>query len=151
MTWTATALDDLGFVSALLDLVLPPNPAGDVPGAGALGLGPAVVQGVKADRLIGPMVEAGVEAVRDEALSQHAEGLSGMSAEEGVKLVQSQLLAHPVLMMGILRYLYPVYYAHPLVLAAIGEPARAPFPEGFDIDPIDEGLLEKLRARRKTE
>lgn len=151
MTGTAAALDDLDFMNALLDVVLPPNPAGDVPGAGALGLAATVAEGVRGDRLIGPMVEAGVEAVRDEALSQHPEGLAGMSTGEGTKLVQSQLSAHPVLMMGLLRYLYPAYYAHPSVLAAIGEPPRPPFPEGFDLEPTDEGLLEKLRARRKTE
>ena len=73
-----------------------------------------------------------------------------MTPEAGTKLLEAQLSVHPALMMGILRYLYPVYYQHPRVITAIGEAARPPFPEGFQVEATDPGLLEKLQARRKT-
>ncbi len=150
MTRIPKAFDDQGFMDALLNVVIPPSADGSVPGAGEVGLSGAVASGLRADPLLGPMVEPGIEAIRDEALARQGEGLAGMAPEEGRRLVEGLLAAHPVLMMGLLRYLYPAYYAHPLVLAGIGEAARPPFPEGFEVEPTDPALLERLEARRKT-
>lgn len=143
------ALDDDGFMKALLNLVVPPSPSGDLPGAGSLGLEAAIGQGVRADPLLGSMVEPGLEAVRDAALSDHPDGLAGMTPEARTKLVEAQVASNPMLMMGLLRHLYPVYYGHPKVLEGIGEPPRPPFPEGFEVEATDPELLEKLRARQK--
>ena len=150
MTEPPAALNDPRFMKALLDLVIPPSAPGDLPGAGALGLSAAVVTAIQADPALGPLVEAGTQAVQESALSQHPEGLAGMAPQAGVKVVEAQLAAHPFLIMGILRHLYPAYYQHPQVLEGIGEPPRPPFPEGFDVEATDAELLEKLRARRKV-
>src|SRR5574341_1741715 len=147
MTESRAALDDLAFMDALLDLVIPPGPSGTPPGAGTLGLSAAVAAGLRADPLLCPLVEPGIEAVRETALEQHEEGLAGMTPEAGTKLLDAQLSAHPVLIMGILRYLYPVYYQNPRVITAIGEAARPPFPEGFQVEATDPDLLQGLQAR----
>ena len=98
------------------------------------------------------MIEAGVQAVQEDALSQHPDGLPGMTPQAGTKVVESQLAAsHPMLIMGLARYLYPAYYQHPKVLEGIGEAPRPPFPQGFDVEATDAGLLEKLQARRTTQ
>jgi hypothetical protein len=151
MTETTAALDDGDFMNALLELVIPPDTAGDLPGAGSLGLSPAVAAGLQADPLLGPLIEAGAQAVREAALTEHTEGLQGMSPQAGTKLLESQLTSHPFLIMGLSRYLYPAYYQHPQILRGIGEPPRPPFPEGFDVEATDAGLLEKLRARQKAQ
>ena len=148
MTEKGAALNDHDFTKALFDLVIPPSTSGDLPGAGALGLEPAVATALQADPLLGPMVEMGAQAVREAALTEHPEGLPGMVAKDGTKVLEAQLTAHPFLMMGMLRYLYPAYYQHPRVLEGIGEAPRPPFPEGFDVEATDAELLEKLRARR---
>jgi hypothetical protein len=151
MTEPRAALDDPAFMDAFLDLIIPPGPSGTPPGAGTLGLSAAVAAGLRADPLLGPLVEPGVEAVREAAVAQQPDGgLAGMTSEAGTRLLEAQISAHPVLMMGILRYLYPVYYQHPQVMAGIGEAARPPFPEGFEVEATDPGLLDKLRARRKS-
>ena len=150
MTESPTALNDREFMDALLDLVIPPNASGILPGAGALGLSPAVASALQADPLLGPLVEAGAQAVGEAALSQHPEGLPGMTPEAATKLVETQLSAHSFFMMGMLRYLYPAYYQLPQVLACIGEPPRPPFPEGFDVEPTDPTLLEKLRLNARN-
>ena len=151
MTESRAALDDPEFMDALLNLVIPPSASGDLPGAGGLGLSPAVATGLRGDPLLGPLVEPGVQAVWEAARTEHPEGLAGMTPEAGTKLLEVQLSAHPLLMMGLLRYLYPAYYAHPRVLPGIGEPPRPPFPDGFDVEATDAGLLERLQARRKTQ
>ena len=148
MTETTAALDDQNFMKALLDLVIPPSPSGELPGAGALGLEPAVATALQADPMLGPMVEAGALAVREAALAEHPEGLPGMAPQAATMVLQAQLTVHPFLIMGLLRYVYPAYYQHPRVLEGIGEPPRPPFPEGFDVERTDAALLDKLRARR---
>lgn len=149
MTETPDALDDIDFMNALLHIVIPASASG-LPGAGGLGLSPGVAAALKADPLLGSFVEAGAKAVREAARSQHVEGLPGMTPEAGTRVVEAQLSTHPLLMMGLLRYLYPAYYQHPLVLEGIGEPARPPFPEGYEIEGTDAGLLERLQARRRA-
>ncbi len=148
MTETPAALNDDDFMKALLDLVIPPS-AGALPGAGALGLSSSVAKALQADPDLGPLVEAGAQAVREAASSQHPEGLQGMAPEAGAKVLEAQLATHPLLIMGISRYLFPAYYQHPQVLEGIGEPSRPPFPKGFGVEPTDEELLEKLQERRK--
>jgi hypothetical protein len=150
MTESPTALNDQAFMDALLNLVIPPDASGSLPGAGTLGLSPAVATGLKADPLLGPMVGAGLQAIWEAALSQHPNGLAGMTPEAGTKLVQRQVSANPFFMMGLLRYLYPAYYQHPHVLRGIGEAPPPPFPEGFDVEATDARLLEKLQARRRA-
>jgi hypothetical protein len=150
MTETTAALDDHDFMKALLNLVIPPSASGDLPGAGALGLEPTVATALQADPLLGPMVEAAAQAVRAAALTEHPAGLADMSPEAGTKIVEAQLTSHPFLIMGLLRYLYPAYYQQPQVLEGIGEPPRPPFPDGFDVEPTDPALLEKLKARQKA-
>ncbi len=151
MTDTPAALNDSDLMNALLDLVIPPSEAADLPGAGELGLASAVATALQADPMLGPLVEAGAQAVRDAALSEDPEGLPGMTPQAGTKVVEAQLAAHPALIMGILRYLYPAYYQHPRVLEGIGEPPRPPFPEGYEVEATDAGLLEKLQSRRRAE
>ncbi len=151
MTETRAALNDDDFMNALMDLVIPPSASGNLPGAGALGLSPAVATALQADPLLGPMVEAGAQAVREAALSLQPEGLPGMSPQAGTKVIEAQLASHPFLIMGLSRYLYPAYYQHPQVLVGIGEPPRPPFPEGFDVEATDAELLEKLLARRRAQ
>ena len=150
MTEPLPALHDAEFMKALLDIVIPPSASGDLPGAGALGLSSDVVTALQADPMLGPLVEAGAQAVREAALSQHPEGLPGVAPETGAQLVEAQLATHPVFIMGILRYLYPSYYQHPRVLVAIGEPPRPPFPEGFDVEATDAELLDNLRPLPKA-
>ena len=148
MNEKGAALNDHDFMKALFDLVIPPSASEDLPGAGALGLEAAVATALQADPLLGPLVEAGAQAVREAALSQHQKGLPGMASEARTKVVEGQLATHPLLIMGLSRYLYAAYYQHPRILECIGEPPRPPFPEGFDVEAIDAELLEKLLARR---
>ncbi len=150
MSEAPTALNDEEFMDALLNLVIPPSPSGNLPGAGALGLSAELAAGLQADPLLGPVVQAGLQAIREAALLQHPGGLTGMTHEAGATLVETQLSAQPFVAMGVLRYLYPVYYGHPLVLEGIGEVPRPPFPEGYDVEPTDPGLLEKLQTRRRA-
>lgn len=150
MTETTPALNDLEFMKALLNLMIPPSASRELPGAGTLGLEAAVAAGLQNDPMLGLMVEAGAQAVREAALAQHPKGLPGMAPQAAIDLLKSQLASHPFLIVGMSRHLFPAYYQHPQVLKGIGEPPRPPFPEGFEVEPTDPKLLEILMARRKS-
>ena len=149
MTEPDAVLNDADFMKALLNIVIRPNASKDLPGAGDLGLASGVAASLQADPMLGPLVESGAQAVREAALAQQSDGLTGMTPEDGAKLIEEQLAAHPFFIMGLLRFLYFAYYQHPKVLEGIGEPPRPPFPEGFEVEATDAELLESLQARRK--
>ena len=148
MSESPSALRDPGFMQAVLDTVLPPSADGRMPGAGSLGLVSDLAESIEADGRLGAGVLAGLEAVREAALSLTAGGFSELAPAARADTVRQVLVEHPQLMTGLTRHLYLAYYQHPRVLEGLGEPARPPFPEGFEIEPTDERLLDALRARR---
>lgn len=135
-------------MEAVLDLVIPQSTDRKMPRAGSLGLTVEVAAGIGDDRSLGQAVVAGLRALSDAAFAKHPDGLPGLAPAAQLEVVQDVLATHPMLMTGLARHLYLAYYQHPLVLGALGEPARPPFPEGFAIEPTDAGLLAKLHARR---
>lgn len=148
MSGLTSPLDDHDFLDAVFNVVLPESPSGDLPAAGDLGLAPAVAAGLRADPLLGPLVEAGLGNLRNPALADgppQPDWTSPLASE----YFRSRLSEQPFVVMGLLRYLYPAYYGHPRVLAAIGEVTRPPFPEGFEVEPTDPELIRRLESRRQ--
>lgn len=150
MTDTTTLVRDSAFMQAFLDAVIPPSEDGKLPGAGALDLSSGVASRLEADPALGPVVQAGLQAVQDAALARAPSGLSELSPQERVEVIESQLAAHPLLMIGLGLHLYPAYYQHPRVLEGLGEPPRPPFPDGYDLEETEPHLLEKLRDRTRA-
>ncbi len=150
MTETLTPLRDPAFMQVFLDLVIPPSDDGKLPGAGSLDLSSTVAAQLEADAALGPFVQAGLQAIHDAALARDPAGLTGLLPQARIVVVEAQLGAHPMLMIGLGLHLYPAYYQHPQVLEGLGEPPRTPFPEGYDLEETDPRLLEKLRDRRLT-
>jgi hypothetical protein len=150
MTDTPTPLRDSAFMQAFLDLVIPPSDDGKLPGAGSLDLFSDMAGRVEADPALGPFVQAGLQAVHDAALARDPAGLTGLPRQARVEVVEAQLGAHPMLMIGLGLHLYPAYYQHPQVLEDLGEPPRPPFPEGYDLEETDPQLLERLHERRRS-
>jgi hypothetical protein len=150
MTTTTTPLRDPAFMQAFFEVVIPPSDDGKLPGAGALGVTADVAAKLEADPMLGPFVQAGLQAVHDAAVARDPAGLSGLPPQVRVEVVEAQLAAHPMLMIGVALHLYQAYYQHPRVLEGLGEPPRPPFPEGYDLEETDPRLLEKLRSRASS-
>ncbi|MBI5288610.1 MAG: gluconate 2-dehydrogenase subunit 3 family protein [Chloroflexi bacterium] len=150
MTETPAPLRDSAFVQALFDVVIPPSDDGKLPGAGSLGLASTLAAQLEADPVFGPPVQAGLQAVYNAALARDPAGFAALPPQARVEVVESQLGAHPMLMIGLTLHLYPAYYQHPRVLEGLGEPPRPPFPEGYDLEPTDPHLLEHLRTQPRT-
>jgi hypothetical protein len=150
MTDEYATLRDSNFMRDFLDLVIPPSEDEKMPGAGTLGLSADLADAIIADARFAPLVEAGLQAVQDAAIVRDSAGFSELSPEARLEVVESQLMAHPALMNGITSHLYLAYYQHPAVLEGLGEPARPPFPEGFEVEETDPKLLDALRERARN-
>ncbi len=135
-------LRDDAFLSALLDTLIPPGGRDrPMPGAGGIGIESTVTQSIAADRQAASVIVAALEPLRE-----REPGFAALAAAERASLIEARV--DPVPMRALLRHVYLAYYQHPAVLAAIGEPPRPPFPEGFDIEPTDPELLAALGRRR---
>lgn len=135
-----TALDDVAFLRALLDTLIPP--VGLMPGAGGLGIELAVADAIASDAQAGPAVASGLRALREQSPR-----FASLAPRERPSLVEAVL--DSTTLRAMLRHVYLAYYQHPRVLAAVGEPPRPPFPEGFELEPTDPELLAALLARKK--
>jgi hypothetical protein len=135
-------LRDAIFMSALLDVVLPASADGRMPAAGTIGIDSALADAIAADQRSTARVTAGLVA-----LLEATPDFASLPAIGRVQALNAQLEVHPGFMRALLRHLYLAYYQHPVVLEALGEPARPPFPEGFELEPTDPELLAKLIDR----
>ena len=151
MNEQSAALGDPGFLRAILNLVIPPE--GRMPGAGDLDLWPAVAGPLSQNAVEFASLTAGLDAVRGAALARDPGGLAALAPAAAVEVVQSVTAEHPEFMPALARATSMAYYRQPAVLVALGEPARPPFPEGFELEPISPewlALLERRAQRGRT-
>jgi hypothetical protein len=144
------ALEDASFLRAVFNLLIPPGER--MPGAGDLELWPAVNAWLT---LAGPAASAslvsGLEAVRAAALARDPGGLAALTTQDALEVLEGASSGDPTFVPALARATAMAYYQQPAVLVALGEPARPPFPDGFELEPISPewlGMLER-RAQRK--
>lgn len=123
---------------ALLDELIPPCAERGMPGAGELRLAASLRASVPE---LDPVVDA--------ALDFLGEPFPDADPETRRARVEALASAQPAAVPGILFHLYRLYYAHPRVLEGLGMPPRAPYPEGYEIEPSEPSGLESVRAREK--
>ena len=128
-------------LSAVLDALVPPD--GDLPGAGGLGLGQAVRSGARQAEPLG----VGASRVLDALPAGFGELTSDQQVEQLALLEQRD----PAAFGALVNLTYNAYYTDPRVLERIeaktGYAARPPQPEGYELPPFDEQLLEVVRQR----
>lgn len=141
MTDSTYPLGDTAFLAAFLDTVIPPDAERRMPGAGSLGIESAFAAVITNDARSGAAISDGLAAIRG------AGDFASLSPSERVSRIEAQAAAQPGLMPALLRHLYQLYYQDIRVLLAVGEPGRPPFPEGFEVGPMDADLLEIIESR----
>ena len=130
---------------ALLDELIPPrNPS--LPGAGGLGLGEGIESKLGEAT---PLITAGLAALDANASDLGAPSFAQTPSEKRSALVTEVAAAHPGFLETLVFHTYTAYYQHPRVLRAIGLEAAPPYPNGFELETGDLGLLEAVRRRGK--
>ena len=121
-----------------------------MPGAGDLDLWPVVAGALGQNAAAFASLAAGLESVSRAALARNPGGLAGLPQAEALDVVRSLNADQPDLMPALARVVAMAYYQHPAALVALGEPARPPFPGGFELEPISPESLALLGRRAQS-
>ncbi len=138
---------DSELLAALFDELVPARRDPDLPGAGRPEIVAYVEAKIDAAPELATLIEAGLEAVQEQAQQEHGVAFQSVPPEHRASLVRTVETAQPFFMPMLLLHVYACYYRQPDVMEANGYPARPLFPKGHDLESDDEALLEKLRAR----
>jgi hypothetical protein len=128
-------------LASLLDELLPPRGDAGLAGAGGLGLAGAVDTASLGSPLR-PALSAELAALA-------SGGFAGLAKDEKRARLEALAKEKPELFQLLLRHAYGAYYTHPSVVAALGLPARPPFPQGYEVPPTDFSLLDPVRRRAR--
>ena len=128
-------------LASLLDELLPPREDAGLAGAGGLGLAPAV-DAASSGSPLRPALTAALAALA-------SGGFAALAKDQKRARLEALAKQSPDLFQLLLRHAYGAYYTHPSVVAALGLPARPPFPEGYTVPPTDFSLLDGVRRRAR--
>jgi len=147
MSETQLRADQRISLAAVLDAIIPPSSDGRMPGAGEIGLAPAI------EERLGPMVAftaRGLDALDAIAREQGAVGFAALSDAKRAEVLTTHSTADPGFLPGLIFSIYSAYYQHPRVLAGLGLEPRPPHPKGYSLEQAElHALLAPVRARTK--
>jgi hypothetical protein len=131
---------DHALLSAILDRLIPA--VGDVPAAGHMGLTEEIV------RLSGQQKRFQEEF--ESAMSMFADFSPDFASLQGVHqddVIRKYEAANSDLFASILTISYIVYYKDERVHNRLGWSSKTPQPDGNEMEPWDESVLDKMRTR----
>lgn len=135
-------------LDAVVDRIIPPDDG--VPGAGAVG----VAEHVEGICGVSPQSRAllanGLKAIEATSGRTHAKEFGALSEGEKTEVLRQVESQHEEFFAALVRETYSGYYSSPEVLPVKGLPLVAPQPEGYEIEPFDESLLNGVRKRGKA-
>lgn len=143
-TTDALSAEELEGFAALLDAIIPPSRERGLLGAGEAGLAGELDEKTPELR---PVLRQGLAALDEKARGRGADGFAALAPAERAATLRELDEADPGFLPGLLYHAYARYYQHPRVLEALGLEARAPFPGGYELEPLDPERLAAVRSR----
>jgi hypothetical protein len=141
--------DQARVLACVLDQIIPPSEDGRFPGAGQAGVATAVDDALRGMPELRAMVVQGLAALDALARQRSKREFAALSAAEQAmvmaELASSEHAFPPILIL----HAYHGYYSQPRVLEALGLAPRPPHPEGYEMEPNDLSLLERVRQRSR--
>jgi hypothetical protein len=131
-------------LALVLDVIIPPDPARGLPGAGEVGVGAQVERALGSLPDMRAMVEQGLADVEAQSQERHGRPFAALAADE-----RAALLAEHGFVFALTLQAYGGYYQQERVLSALGLEPRPPHPAGHPMAPSDLSLLDPVRARGK--
>ena len=132
-------------LAAVLDELIPARDA-TLPGAGGLGVA-EYVEARLADA--SALISAALADLDDAARDRGAADFADLSSEERTPLLAEVGARHPGFVEGLVFHAYNGYYQNPRVAVAIGLRPGPPYPDGYELEAGDLGLLDAVRERGK--
>lgn len=119
----------------------------ELAGAGEMGLAPEVEQRARHHRPLRSALITVMDALSMDLAAHAAGGFRALSEEEQVDSLRQLQEALPEQFSQFMQLVYTIYYMQPEVRERIGWPGGAVQPDGFDVEPFDESILETARKR----
>ncbi len=119
----------------------------DLPAAGQMGLGAEVERMARDVSRFAKGLESVLGALSADPSSRAAGGFRGLNPEDQDNAIRAIEKNIPTEFGTFLEIVYLAYYSKPAVHRRIGWVGRPPQPEGFDLPPFDETILETIRKR----
>lgn len=141
--------DDLRRLAHLLDAIIPPDPERALPGAGEIGVADYLARIVSETAGLAPMLIAGLDAADAAAKERGAESFAALEAQPRAEVLQGLDATAPGVVPSLLFHGYTAYYQDGRVMEALGLEPRPPHPKGYEMEPGDLSLLERVRERGK--
>ena len=132
-------------LKAVLDRLVPP--VDDLAGAGELGILPVLESRARRHRNLREALSTIMEAFSLDLAAHAAGGFSALPVEDQDASIRQIQATIPVQFDTFLRLVYTIYYMQPEVLKHIGAPGHPPQPQGFELAPWDDAILETARER----
>jgi hypothetical protein len=139
--------DEMRLLTSVLDEIIPPSDDGRFPGAGALGLADFVEQNLQKTPELRPVIAQGLSALEDLARSRDSRGFAALSGSDKRDALNELAATQPAFLPSLILQTYAGYYQNGRVVEALGLEPRPPHPEGYDLEPGDFKLLDRVRRR----
>lgn len=135
-------------LDAVVDRIIPPGDG--VPGAGDVGAAEHVegICGVTPQSRA--LLTNGLKAIEATSGRTHAREFVALSEGEKTEVLRQVESQHEEFFAVLVHETYSGYYSSPEGLQVKGLPLNAPQPEGYEIEPFDESLLDGVRKRGKA-
>ncbi|MCA1668445.1 MAG: gluconate 2-dehydrogenase subunit 3 family protein [Thermomicrobia bacterium] len=132
-------------LGAILNRIIPE--AGDLPGAGDLGIIATIDRNLAAYPSLRRLFCDGLVEIEVESARQSHAGFTGLDGGRQDAVLATVERAFPAFFAALIDHTYRGYYMHPHVYQAIGYAHRPPQPLGHALPPFDPAMLEKQRQR----
>ena len=127
---------------ALLNLIIPPDADGRMPGAGDVGF----VAYMHQEHVL-PWVRDALLSIVEESHNSYGREFAALSEPEQMQIFDRLRRKHSRLFGNLTTQVIQCYYQNDQVLTAIGLEARTPFPQGYLVEEGDLTLLEPVYQR----
>ncbi len=132
-------------LSEVMDRLIPA--VDDLPAAGEMGLGSEVERMAGEVPRYAKAMETVLDALSTDPLSRATGGFRALSPDDrdnAIRVIERNM---PGDFGTFLEIVYLAYYSQSAVHQRIGWVGRPPQPEGFELPPFDESILETVRER----
>ena len=129
----------------VLDRIIPP--ADNFPGAGDLGVTNYVDRVVGESEDLKRLFARGLTQIATNGEAQGPEGFAGLPDEQKDAVLRQVESEDPEFFQALVRHTYNGYYTNPRIIELLGLEARPPQPKGYQLEPGDLSLLERVKKR----
>ena len=144
---TSFSEEQAALAAEVLDHLVPARD--DFPGAGELGAARHVDSVAASNPALGRLFQDGLASIESASRRTHSAPFTDLADDQRVQVLRAVEAESPQFFAMLVRHTYAGYYSNSRVIELMGLEARPPQPLGFDLDPFDPGMVQRVSERGK--